>query len=87
MNAPQRRSGYESASEIKELSLTEAEVIPIVFVNGGTIKASEGNLLFIGWQDCPEFKERRIVVRLIVPMSAAKDLILQANGLLSNGHH
>lgn len=63
--------------------LTEPSIVPDVLLTGATIEMSEHVCRITGWTDLPpgEPKERRVVVRLVLPIDVAKELF---EGLTKN---
>ena len=74
--------------------LTEPEIVPCLFITGGAIEAGESTLRLVGWVQLPalggETEERRIQVRLAMPLGAAmtlhRDLTKELGRLKRFGH-
>lgn len=58
--------------------LTEPVIVPDLFITGGSIELMNGVVRFVGWTHVPqlggETEERRIVVRISLPLSKAREL-------------
>ena len=71
------------------IPLTEPETVPCLLVTGAAIDTAYGIIRIVGWNHCPvltsETEERRIVVRMALTESAARNLARELQRVLYGG--
>lgn len=74
-----------------DIPLTEPVIIDCVYVTGATIEADDNVVRIVCWTTMPdlggEMAERRITVRMAMPIGAARALRNDLAARLKRGHH
>ena len=76
--------------KISEPPLNEPLIVPCLFVTGAAVERTQHVVRLVGWLATPDFggetRERRIVVRIALPLDAARKLAREMGGAVREGH-
>ncbi len=72
--------------------LTEPVIVSCLYADGAAVTLVDGVVRIVAWNELPHFggetEERRIVVRLAIPDSAARALVVELQRILvARGQH
>lgn len=82
----------EMARALRESPITEPSVVPDAFITGAAVEIGDSHVRIIGWTDFPSYPsgdsdERRLITRLVMPVTVARELLAHLRiGLTKGGH-